>query len=326
MNFSLDFPRAWGGVLGEASFRSENSDFIVDEDLGFTPSGEGEHIYLHIQKDGSNTQWLAEQLAELVGVAKNDVSYCGLKDRHAITRQWFSIYAPKTSFEDWQRLESRDDMQIKVLQATRGNKKLRRGQHLSNGFKIKLRDFSCDEQKLNELLSNIKSSGVPNYFGEQRFGRECSNLTRAQEWLVEGKKIRSKQQRQLAMSAARAYIFNQVVARRVELKSWNKIIDGDHLENDMATGPMWGRGRSAAQQEAQQIELQALEDWMQWLDGLEHCGLKNERRGLVLMPQDMSWQKYNDDLQLAFSLPPGQFATAVLREIASLNIPAKAVV
>lgn len=321
--FSLDFPFAYGQPEVTADFRTEPEDFQVYEHLGFTPCGEGEHVCLHIRKRGENTAWVAEKIAELAQVAVMDIGYCGRKDRHAVTTQWFSVYLPKLdSTPDWSALNSDS---IQVLDVARHQSKLRRGDHQSNQFVIRLRNLAPVDNKLanfdkpvfEQKVANIFAQGVPNYFGEQRFGRNANNLPEAQAVLVEGRRMRDKQKRGLYLSAARSYLFNQVLAARVVAGNWQIALSGE--PESFATAPLWGRGRSAASAETAEVEQAVMADWAQWCDGLEHAGLQQERRALVLKPEQASWRWLEQDIELSFVLGSGEFATTILRELAILQ-------
>ncbi len=316
LEFSLDFPYAYGQPDANASFRVEPEDFQVDETLGFEPLGEGEHVYLHVWKRGENTAWVAEKIAELAKVKVMDVGYCGRKDRHAVTTQWFSVYLSKQELEpDWAPLNSET---IKILAISRHQHKLRRGDHETNRFIIRLRDFTLTDKSLFEQkITQVLAQGVPNYYGEQRFGRNANNLSEAHAILVEGKRIRDKQKRGLMLSAARSYLFNQVLAARVLAKNWQEVVNGE--PDVFPTAPLWGRGRSAATDQALAIEVTAMDAWADWRDGLEHVGLSQERRALVLKPDAASWCWLGDDLELTFSLGSGEFATTILRELTVLH-------
>lgn len=325
MEFLVDVPRAYDGPLGKADFRTEDEDFVVDEDLGFEPEGEGEHQYVQLVKRGENTQWVAKHLARFAGVKEMDVGYCGLKDRRAVTSQWFSIYMPKRELLDWSELNGSGQLNVHVLRFAQGHKKLRRGQHQSNRFIIRLRNFAvADAAQLEVLLQHIAEQGVPNYFGEQRFGRDANNLVGASRWLDGGERIQKCGPKHMIMSAARSYLFNLVLAERIRQQCWQHGITGDVLDaQGLPTAPLWGRGRSATTEQALATEVATLAPLAAWTDGLEHCGLQQERRSMVLQPQNLSWQYAAQEAQLTleFGLPPGQYATSVLREIADLTTP-----
>ena len=312
--YPMDWAYAYGRPTAIGLFRREPEDFIVDEDLGFELSGSGEHVYLQLQKRGDNTSWLARQIARLAEVETKDIGYAGLKDRHAVTRQWFSVYLPKGEEPDWQALNTDS---IQVLQVTRHHKKLRRGEHRSNHFQIRLHELEGDVQGLAERFERVNAQGVPNYFGEQRFGNQGGNLLEAQRILVDGGRIGNRQKRGLILSAARSYLFNQVLSRRVQDECWCGPIDGD--VDGQPSGPLWGRGRLLSQGQCLQLEESVLEPLASWMEGLEHVGLKQERRGLALMPQGFTAAVDGRSLELSFALPPGTYATAILREICELQ-------
>jgi len=315
---SIEFPFAYGAPSASADFRSQLTDFIVDEQLGFEPLGEGEHLLVRVRKRGDNTGWIAEQLAAYFGIRPMDVGFCGLKDRHAETSQWFSLYLPKSDpTDDEKRLQTfidESEADLDLLTFGRHIKKLRRGQHTANAFQIILRNIR-EPDSLPARLSAIAEQGVPNYFGEQRFGRSSSNLHWARRWFEGGETIRSRNKKVMAKSAARSYLFNLVLGERVKLGNWCQLIDNDPKS---LTGPLWGRGRPVVSEALASSEAQAMESCGQWLEGLEHVGLQQERRDLVLHPQHFTWTQEGDILTLRFALPPGAFATAVLRELATL--------
>lgn len=344
---NLDFNYAYGKPQWRAGFRTEPEDFLVYEDLPEPPQGSGEHIYLYIQKRNNNTAWIAKQLAGIAGVQNMDVSYAGMKDRRAVTEQWFSIYFPKGDEPKWDELELEG---CRILKVSRGASKLRRGAHLHNRFEIRLRNVSGDRDSLEQRLKQTVN-GVPNYFGEQRFGIEGQNLVRAQLWYEQGVRIKNRQQKKFIVSASRSYLFNLVLSRRIELENWQSKIAGDVLQGPVSitgsasdltdpnlnedeqaadtipadgsvpTGPLWGRGRLDTSDAALDLENEVLQDWSKWQHELEHQGLRQDRRALNLLPQAYSWQWEDDDLVIKLTLPPGTYATAVLREICQLEQP-----
>lgn len=289
------------------------------EELGFSLAGEGEHLYIEIQKRNENTAWIAQKLAGFFQLKLVDVGYSGLKDRRAVTRQWFSLPLVNTPEEaDWQAFVAASEADCTILQWARHSRKLKRGMHASNHFRIRLRDLD-DFADAAQRLQDIQSKGVPNYFGEQRFGRQGNNLVAAQEWIDGRYRIKDRNKKSLIMSAARSQLFNLVLSARVAANNWHTALAGEALLNDMPSGPLWGRGKSAAQDLALEIENQALANWSEWMNKLEHVGLNHERRSLVLRPLDLSWEQEAGDLLLSFSLPPGEFATSVLRELCQLE-------
>lgn len=306
--FSLDFPYAYGQPSAQALFRSVPEDFQVDEDLGLELAGSGEHLYVQLRKRGQNTLWLARELARFCGVRDFDVGYSGLKDRQAVTTQWFSVYLPKGLQCDLAAFRPEG---VELLDAQWHSHKLKAGMHRSNHFVIRLRNLSAP---VDHRLEQV-AEGVPNYFGEQRFGIDGGNLEQAQALLVERRNIRNRKERGLILSAARSYLFNRVLAQRVQEGSWSQPLDGE----DEPSGPLWGRGRPLASGETLALETAVLAEWQEWCHALEHQGLQQERRPLRCVPGNFEGHQEAQDLLLSFSLPPGQYATAVLRELVELQ-------
>jgi tRNA pseudouridine13 synthase len=311
--FDLNFPRAYSALQASADFRAQPEDFFVDEQLGFDLSGAGEHLCLHIEKRGQNTVWVAKHLAEWAGIKQMDVGYCGLKDRQAVTRQWFSLHLPKSELTP----ESLNIEGCTILSFTRHEKKLRPGMHTANHFDIRLRNVDGEREPLSERFADIAQRGVPNYFGEQRFGFDGSNLQRAEEMLDVHARVWRERKNQFVVSAVRAYLFNQVLAERIRQDNWRVLLEGEPL--DYASAPLWGRGRLSSQGVSQTLEMAVLESFAVWRDKLEHLGLQQERRALLLLPAAASATWDSDDLLLSFQLPPGTYATAILRELVSLR-------
>lgn len=325
MGYSLDCEYAHGGPLLTGLLRASEADFQVDEELGFEPSGQGEHDFIQLRKTGLNTAQLAKQVAEVAGVKPMDVGYAGLKDRHAVTTQWFSVYRPKGEAPDWKRLQNEH---VELLAVARHHQKLRRGQHAANHFKLVIRDCSGNREKLPDLMRLIEAQGVPNYFGPQRFGFAGGNLEAAQRLLVEKKPVRNRQLKGLYLSAARSYLFNQVLRERVRNDSWRTLIPGDvpvSGDHSAPTAPLWGRGRLATGQDAAELETAVAGQFSDWCHGLEHAGLKQERRPLCLPVTDLKWSVGDSEessrFSVAFSLPVGGYATSVLREIVDYREP-----
>jgi tRNA pseudouridine13 synthase len=280
--------------------------------MDIEPSGEGEHLWLLISKKDQNTSWVAGILAKLAGIKRNDVGYCGMKDRFAITTQWFSLHVPGRDLD----LDTLIHSDFTILRTARHNKKLRRGMHQGNRFKIVLRELEVEEKSFDDRMKLIGRHGVPNYFGEQRFGHQGNNLHEVQKLIMADKLKGNRHGTGLYLSAARSWLFNLVLARHID----NADGSLDRLQD--YTGPLWGRGRSSADRNAASVEEQVLKDWQDWCYALEHAGLKQERRNLILRSDSVlyDWIEPNQ-LSLEFSLLRGCFATALLREIAQLSRP-----
>ena len=167
------WPEAYPASGASATLKLLNEDFLVTELPLQLPSGAGEHIWLDVEKNGANTVFVAQQLAAAAGVQEWDVGYAGLKDRYAITRQWFSIYLPKGETPDLTQLQHPE---FKVMSQSRHVKKLRPGDLQGNRFRIVLRELAGDRDAIEANLQAVASQGVPNYFGAQRFGHEGGNV------------------------------------------------------------------------------------------------------------------------------------------------------
>lgn len=304
------------GLAG--TYRDAPEAFRVDEVAGWQASGDGEHLLCEVEKTGLNSADLADRLARLCGARQVDVGYCGNKDRHAVTRQWFSVRTPVGS--GWPADAPQDERDAqghgwRLLATARHARKLRRGDHAANRFRLVLR-LAPDGGRATPSPDAVRAmleQGVPNYFGPQRFGRENANLSRARRWAEEGARLPPRgNQRGFTLSAARALLFNEVVAARVRAGAIDQCIDGDVVEADVPTGPLWGRGRSATDSAAGEIEAAALAPWAAWCSALEHAGLSQERRPLLLKPQDLEVDVTDEALTLVFTLTPGAFATALL--------------
>lgn len=314
------WPNAYPASGASATLKLLNEDFIVTELPLQLPSGEGEHIWLDIEKNGANTAFVAQQLAEATGVQERDVGYAGLKDRYAITRQWFSIYLPKGETPDLTLLQHPE---FKVLSQSRHVKKLRPGDLQGNRFRIVLRDVSGDRDAIEANLRAVAAQGAPNYFGAQRFGFEGGNVEQGRAMLAREIRVRNPKKKGIYLSAVRSFVFNEVLALRIQQGLWGKTLPGDVMdEAGRPTGPLWGRGRVIATDQAQALEMRVAERHATLCDGMEHAGLDQERRALVASPADMSWAwPQADRLVLAFALPAGNYATSVLNEILRTTEP-----
>ena len=332
-----EWARAHGAPLFTATIRKRPSDFIVVENLGFEPSGSGEHDYLWVEKTATNTEWVARQLARHAGVRPADVGYAGMKDRHAITRQWFSV--PRRGSADWPALSADG---ITILDVRSHPRKLRRGAHKSNAFRIALRssEAAASRQLVDERLAGIAARGVPNYFGPQRFGHHGANVSLARA-LFAGKRLK-RDKRSIAISAARSLLFNQILSARVADASWERILCGERVNLDGSgsvftaevvdaeierraasmdihpTGTLWGLRSGISPGPAESLERNATDAEEDLRTGLERLAVKASSRPLRLPVRDLSWEFADDALWLAFTLPAGGFATAVLREVASV--------
>ncbi|ALG69568.2 tRNA pseudouridine(13) synthase TruD [Beggiatoa leptomitoformis] len=332
-----DFAYILGAPTITADVRTYPEDFQVVETLSFEPTGTGEHVFLQIRKRDTNTDWLARQLAQFANVKPHEVSYAGLKDRHAVTTQWFSIQLAGKIAPDWQTLNSDT---IQVVQQTRHSRKLRRGALRDNQFILCLRNVTGNHATLEQRLTYLAQHGVPNYFGEQRFGHNHNNLQAAEQILVAQAIIKDRHQRSLYLSAARSFLFNRILSERVTQGSWNQAINGDvmqlagshsvfpitNIDDEIQrrltcfdihpAAPLWGKGENLASLDALALMQTILSAHQGWCEGLIREGLELEWRSLRLIVENLQWTWLSEtSLQLAFHLPAGAYATTVLREL-----------
>jgi tRNA pseudouridine13 synthase len=295
---SLSFNPIYGDFLGCGEIRQTHEDFYVKEILDVEPCGEGEHVYLWVRKAGQNTGWVAEQLAKYLSLRHFDIGYGGMKDRHAVTEQWFSCWLPGKDEPNWEGLAIEG---AKVLKSIRHKSKLRRGTHKANQFRLVVRNFNlqnCTRQEFEKRLQQIADTGFPNYFGPQRFGFEGRNLDRARA-LFRGEK-QDRKKRGIYLSSVRSYLFNLQLSDLIEKGIW----------------PLEGAGWLFGLSPHRDIEIPPLDEGLLfWGEGLISSGLKAMQRNWRVLPKDFSWEFGENSLELSFTLPVGAYATSLLHEI-----------
>ncbi|HVI58469.1 MAG TPA: tRNA pseudouridine(13) synthase TruD [Luteimonas sp.] len=338
---ATELPQAHGAPALSAVMRASPEDFFVEELDAFAASGEGEHLLLSVEKRAMNTAFAAKLIAQWVGVDESAIGYAGLKDRHAVTRQRFSVHLPRRVAPDVATLQAEG---LRVLGHAWHARKLPRGALAGNRFRLVLREVQGDRAAIDARLRTIAAAGVPNYFGEQRFGREGANLGNALAMFA-GRRV-ARAQRTHLLSAARSELFNRVLAARVLDGSWDRGLEGEAwmLEGSRSvfgpepwsetlaarlaafdihpSAPLWGRGELRTTGEARRLEEAALSggDALALRAGLEAAGLRQERRPTRLRPARLSWeQPAGDVVELAFELPPGTYATTVLAALGDVS-------
>jgi len=334
----------WAYAHGEPTARGcikiTPEDFHVSEYMQVEPTGEGEHVWLHISKTRQNTEQVAKALARHANIAYRDVGYSGLKDFFATTEQWFSVWLPGTTDPDWAAFDLQG---VSIKQVCRHTRKIRRGTHKSNRFAIRVRQFAGDFDHLEDKVKQITRYGVPNYFGSQRFGRDASNLPQAVALLVDGQKINNRNLRGIVISSARSWLFNCVVSERLRQNTWNILYDNEPANLDGSgsifnsqgsdeqtrlasldihpTAPMWGERKQGLTEDyvdLHQFELAVLAPYQALCRGLESSGTAYQRRPVRMVVNDLVMTKSKDSIELNFELQRGQFATSVLRELVCL--------
>lgn len=281
----------------ELWIKASPEDFLVDEVLGFEPSGAGEHAFLQLRKTDANTAWLAKRIAEMAGVRARDVGYCGRKDRHAVTTQWFSCWLPgeDRDLSDIGQLEG-----IELLRVSRHTSKLRPGDHLANRFVVRATGPAAAHPELESRVRNL-GAGFPNYFGSQRFGLGAANLDRAIAFFAHQDRRaarRRERSRDLWYSAARAFLFNQLLDAAVAGGTWQE-----------GTGLLVGDAPLPADAAA------TLAPFTELIAGLAADRIQPGQRANCIVPADLRAERAGDALVLSFELPPGAYATVLLREL-----------
>lgn len=336
---SLPFVHALGEPQATAKLKATPQDFLVEEQLAFELSGEGEHLWLWVEKENANTDLVAREIAKFLGLPSKHIGVAGKKDRYAVTRQWMSCYLPGKVDPD---LNGFDMPGVRILNAIRHRRKLQTGGHSGNRFEITLREVSGEKAHLEERLQWVAQNGFPNYFGEQRFGRSFGNLAQATA-MFEGTFRPKRFQKTLYLSAVRSWLFNEILHERLLLGNWNQFVPGDVLqlegsqkwfaedgdaslvarvtEQDLhPTGALFGRGQLDTKASVAELEKTVLNRYPHWLQGLENAGLKQDRRALRVLAHAFNWTWSEDNvLVIRFHLPPGSFATALIRELVAAH-------
>ena len=320
-----------------ALLKAECADFIVKEHLGYDMSGDGEFVALKVRKTDNNTLYVGEKLAAFCGVPARNMSYAGLKDRKAITEQWFCIQMPGKPTPDFSQFQPDG---VEILEVTRHNRKIRTGSLDGNYFDILLR-HATETDELKARLEIVKKIGFPNYFTEQRFGRDGHNLTEAMRWATGEIKVKDRKKRSFYLSAARSEVFNLVVSERVKLGLATQVLPNDILQlsgthswfkadqnedlnalqvrletrDILLTAPLIGE----TAQHANDIENQIVAQHQALRDLMKQERLKPARRPLLMQAENFSWQFEPEGLRLKFYLPAGSYATALVRELVNVG-------
>ena len=308
-----DWATAHGPAVLSARIRAKPTDFAVTERLDVEFSNDGEHDWLWIEKTGANTAWVAEQLADCAGGPVRDVGYAGLKDRNAVTRQWFSVRRPSAAGTAWNSFSAEG---VNILTERRHRRKLQRGAHRGNDFRIALRGrgSDIDQTVIEERLEVIATCGVPNYFGAQRFGRDGGNVDLGRAVLA-GKRM-SRHKRGLGISALRSFEFNTALDARVRDATWNRLLAGDVANLD-GTGSVFEVDAVSDDLERRCAELDIHPAGT--LPELPTLRVAAGHRSLRLRVIDLRWEFTASALWLEFRLQKGGFATTVIREIAAIS-------
>jgi len=335
----LELPRLVGDLPTTGGALAEPEDFRVEEIPAYLPSGDGEHLYLLIEKRRLTTPQAVERLCSFLGASPREAGYAGLKDREAVTRQWVSIAGARSG-----GIEGFAQEGLRVLDVSRHGNKLRTGHLRGNRFTIVLHDVVDDAlERARAAVDRIEAAGLPNYYGPQRFGRRLDNAEVGLAALRgEGKLPRDRQRKRLIISAAQSQIFNEVVAARLEDDALSSLLGGEVLQR-MDSGGMFVSEDQAEDQrrfDAREVVItapicgprmirpkegspaEALEQRVfsqLAVDPLAFARFgrlaRGGRRAALVWPKELALAMEGRSLTLSFSLPAGSYATVLLREI-----------
>lgn len=327
------------GIGGRLKERPE--DFVVEEIPAYEPCGEGEHLFLWIEKIDVAADDLTRHIARTLGISSRDVGTAGLKDRRAVTRQFVSV--PASCAAGLGRIATG---RIRVLKSARHRNKLRTGHLRGNRFSIRVRNVDAGAAaRVGEIAQAIERSGFPNYYGDQRFGRDDETLKRGLD-LLRGRarpeeiaRARRRFLLRMAVSSVQSALFNTVLAERLCDGLFCTVLPGDVMQvaasggqfvatdgpaeqrrfdrrETALTGPIFGPKMTAAQQEPAVREARALSGWELSTDDFTRFGklTSGTRRPIVVWPQTLHIQTESADVRFEFELPSGVYATSLLRE------------
>lgn len=325
-------------IKATGTIRQVPNDFKVTEINSTELSGTGEHLWVYIKKINTNTDWVAKNLSNVCQVPRRQVGFAGLKDRHAITKQWFSIQLPKVS--DVEIINKALPEEFQIIESKFHNRKIRTGQLDANQFEILIKDIDGDKQHIEKNIQLILNDGVPNYFGPQRFGIEMGNIQKVQDWFSGRCKINSRNLKSLLISTARSHIFNLIVAKRIQDNQWKKTMRGDIFQLNKSrswfhmseatpeelskrlkefdihiTAAMYGEDAIQSTKECADLEINIAKQYPIYLNGFEKFRIKQDRRAIRIHPIDFKYAWQNNHLLLNFKLLPGAYATGIIREI-----------
>lgn len=326
-------PRAYNRLDSRAKFKEQPADFKVHETLAFSFDGKPGHTYLLLEKTQQNTQVVIGFLARLLSVPSEDIGYAGLKDKQSISQQWFSLPG---QISDMQLMAVTDLPGIEVLDCQQHSRKLRVGEVGANRFEITLRDFEGNAEAAAERLQLICNEGFPNYFGPQRFGHGDSNVRQLEQaWPLDSPMpTRHERVKKFLYSAARAYLFNLCLAKRLAESGLNIALAGDVIieassgrytrveeereinEGQWLAGPLLGKQGFLTQSLALDLEQTACEPAQIWVQELQRSTQNSSPRPLLAKPTQLEWEFLQaNTLRVSLELGKGIYATSLLREL-----------
>ncbi len=322
--------------------KAEPDHFQVQEVLLYEPSGEGEHIFVRLTREGWTTRALVERLARLFGLRERDVGYAGLKDKHARVTQTFSLWLPRVEAQEVARLVA-DALPVQVHEARRHRNKLKPGHLLGNRFRILVIEPSPDAlSRAQAIAQALQSRGLPNFYGPQRFGTMGTNAQRGRQVLMGGGP-RKRWLRRFLLSAYQSELFNLWLAARIQRGWFTRLLTGDiakkldtgglfevsdaQVESPRFerreityTGPIYGAKMRWAGGEAGALEREILSQEGVTEEQLRQARLDGSRRPARLFVDNLHVAPHPQGLLLTFALPKGSYATTLLRELTKTDV------
>ncbi|MDH5353500.1 MAG: tRNA pseudouridine(13) synthase TruD [Gammaproteobacteria bacterium] len=333
MNCVLAYP--YGSALTTGRLKEQAADFKVTENLGFEPSGEGEHLFLLVKKAGMSTHELIDAIARDFKLKPRDIGYSGLKDKLAVTQQWLSLHLPGQMHQfNMPEIDA-----YTILQQSWHHRKLKPGTHRTNSFEVIVRNLEGFTEDTERQINAIKSAGMANYFGQQRFGERLDNVSRALQIFSNPRKTRklSRNKKGIYLSSLRSHLFNQILSSRIDSGYWQEPIEGDvymlsgsqsifyeALNDDIrnryksfdlsSSASLFGDGNSKLADKAQAIEEQVFSGHPEIVDCLRRLKAKLQMRPVRVAVEDLNveYQEKEKTLLIKATLPSGSYFTTLL--------------
>ncbi len=334
------------GIGGKIKEKPEY--FLVEEIPLYDPCGDGEHLFVSITKKNKTTREIQQELAKLLGLKPRHIGCAGMKDKYAVTTQVFSIKTGKLSEEKIKAVckAIEENLGVKVRWAKLHKNKLRTGHLLGNKFSILITEIKIEKneakERVKKILDIIKRTGLPNFYGPQRFGVRGENIKKGLEIIKGKRRIKNKWVRRLLLSAYQSYLCNLYLAERLRHSLFDKIMKGDiakkyetggmfvveNVEREQKryeakeisfTAPIYGKKMWWPKYDALKFEKEVLEKSDVTIEELEMVNASGTRRTGRIFPQGLRARFTDKGLKLSFFLPKGSFATVLLREI--MKIP-----
>ncbi len=301
-----DIP-ALGGEIKQTA-----DEFTVEEIPSYLPSGSGQHFYLKIKRQNMNTDDVIKVLKNLFAIPEKEIGKAGLKDRNATTIQTFSLSLGANFPIETIKSTIAKDARLELLSVDRHINKIKTGHLKGNRFWITINDINPDLQAIEKIVEQI-NKGIPNFFGEQRFGSKGDNAARGLR-ILKGEKEMNHHMEKLMLSALQSELFNQYLVKRLNQGQLFEKLEGDVVIYQEATGPLFGDKMLLPSGAPSEWEKQVLQENNLTLEDFSHPLIPGGRRAIVLIPEELKFELKERQLFLSFILPKGAYATQITRE------------